>query len=530
MKRVWIVIGLCLATNAAIAEEEVWFGIPTPEKRQALREEELTSGGLREVVFTPLPLVVPPDQDPYTDIRAEDLIASVTDIVEFSELSRASGEVLWGRIMGSPFTNQAADYMRARFEELGVARVWTEEFSRGPQWLPTHARLTLIGGESFGPGTKDYVFSSAVPGHSSPSVDGESLEAEVVYVGNGRPADLLDRDLAGKIAVMRSRPNPGILNYTGRGIPARLFEAGAVGVVIIFDFPGNYLNLAPYSSESRTSPTFTLGGDDGDFLEEVIAGAGKDNPPRVRMELKLSTQREWLVKNVYGLIPGRSDEYVIAIAHLDAFFDGANDNASGLAALLAWARHFGQREEQPGRNILLVATAGHHSGSPGTERLIGEHRGWLDKTVLLLNCEHLASRAMARYSNFRATIGRRGEPRAARSRAAEGLMPVNTENPRTVSVSTWSPYLVGLMRSAVNRYGLVVSMLTDNRMLGDSYPFGIRARQVPVINFIEGNYWYHTSADTVEALSPQGMERTVRAFAHIIDRVAEASAEDLSRK
>jgi Zn-dependent M28 family amino/carboxypeptidase len=248
------------------------------------------------------------------------------------------------------------------------------------------------------------------------------------------------------------------------------------------------------------------------------------------MELKLSTRQEWPLKNVYGLIPGESDEYVIAIAHLDAFYDGANDNATGLAALLAWARHFSQREEQPGRNILLVATAGHHAGSPGTERLISEHRDRLDKSVLVLNCEHLASTVMARYSTFRATIGRRGEPRAAHSTAAEGLMPVNTENPRTVSISTWSPFLVDLMREAIHRYGLVVSMLTDNRLLGDSYPFALHARDVPVINFIEGAYWYHTSADTIESVSPQGMERSVRAFTYIIDRVAEAPTEELSRK
>lgn len=248
------------------------------------------------------------------------------------------------------------------------------------------------------------------------------------------------------------------------------------------------------------------------------------------MELKLSTREESPIENVYGLIPGSSDEYVIAIAHLDAFFDGANDNASGLAALVAWARHFAARAERPGKNILLVATAGHHSGSPGTERLIREHGDWLEKTVLLLNCEHLASQAVARYSTFRAALGRQRQAKAVGVADVERLMPVNTENPRTVSISNWDPFLVDLMRKAVNRYGLVVSMQTDNRLLGDSYPFGIYARQVPVLNFIEGNYWYHTTADTVEALSPQGMERAVRALAFVIDTVADQPAEDPSRE
>ena len=44
--------------------------------------------------------------------------------------------------------------------------------------------------------------------------------------------------------------------------------------------------------------------------------------------------------------PGRrSDEVVIIDAHVDAWFDGAGDNADGLSVMVALARHFAASRE-----------------------------------------------------------------------------------------------------------------------------------------------------------------------------------------
>ena len=48
-------------------------------------------------------------------------------------------------------------------------------------------------------------------------------------------------------------------------------------------------------------------------------------------------------------------------AHVDGWFDGAGDNADGLAVLMALARHFGRPEHRPDRTLVLVASAGHHT-------------------------------------------------------------------------------------------------------------------------------------------------------------------------
>jgi hypothetical protein len=514
-----------VVTTPTLAQQAPWFGIPTPEQRQATRERTPSSDQLRPLGVGPLPLVSLSD-DPYADIRAEDLMSSVQEIVHFSELSRRAGHILWGRVMGTEFTDQAAQYMERRFREFDVERVWVEELSYSPQWWPTRARIVLKGNQAYGKGSEGYVLSSAMPAPPSPGIPGGMIEAEAVYVGNGRPADLLGRELNGRIAVMRSRPTPSVLFHSGRGAPGRLFDAGSAAVVIIFDDPGNHQYVPPLTAESDRGPTFSLGGDDGDFLEAVIGEAGLETPVRLRLELEVEIHRGRKVKNVFAQIPGNTDETILAIAHMDGWFYGAVDNASGLATLLAWAKHFGRRKERPRRNILLVATAGHHRGSPGTASLIEDHADLLDRTVLAINCEHTATVGQTRYANPFQRLGRRGQGGGARFPVGDVSLPTNSESPRSVALSVPSPFLLGVVREAIERYGLVVHTLTDHRVRGDAGPLGART-DLAVLNFIESNYWYHHTGDTVDAISPEGMERVARAFAHIIDRVDAAGREEI---
>ncbi|HIE93953.1 MAG TPA: M28 family peptidase [Acidobacteria bacterium] len=65
--------------------------------------------------------------------------------------------------------------------------------------------------------------------------------------------------------------------------------------------------------------------------------------------------------NVVGVVPEPSDENILVNAHADGWFDAAGDNADGLAALLAMARHFARPEHQLDRTLVFVASGGHHS-------------------------------------------------------------------------------------------------------------------------------------------------------------------------
>ena len=109
--------------------------------------------------------------------------------------------------------------------------------------------------------------------------------------------------------------------------------------------------------------------------------------------------------NVIGLLkgsdPGLKDEYVVLSAHFDhvgtytsadrpatesdSIFNGARDNAFGVAALLAAAEMLG--EEAPKRSVLLVAFTGEEIGLVGSKYFVDHPTVPLDKIVFNLNTD-----------------------------------------------------------------------------------------------------------------------------------------------
>ena len=94
----------------------------------------------------------------------------------------------------------------------------------------------------------------------------------------------------------------------------------------------------------------------------------------VRNRIRHSTSR-----NVLALLPGseRPDELIIYMAHWDhlgrdpalegdSIYNGALDNASGVASLLELAEAFASLEPQPARSILFFATTAEEQGILGS--------------------------------------------------------------------------------------------------------------------------------------------------------------------
>jgi Peptidase family M28 len=102
--------------------------------------------------------------------------------------------------------------------------------------------------------------------------------------------------------------------------------------------------------------------------------------------LKMTTELTDLRSaNVWGLMGGSkpplSSEYVVLTAHLDhlgigesvggdAIYNGAVDNASGVAGLLAIAQAFAALPAKPARSILFVATTGEELGEVGSDYFV----------------------------------------------------------------------------------------------------------------------------------------------------------------
>ena len=102
-----------------------------------------------------------------------------------------------------------------------------------------------------------------------------------------------------------------------------------------------------------------------------------DTPSEISVTAEIEITIETL-KNVVGMIEGnRTDEYVLFSAHYDhigiqtpidgdSIANGANDDASGTAAVIELARYFNTREK-PERTLLFVTFTAEESGGYGSK-------------------------------------------------------------------------------------------------------------------------------------------------------------------
>ena len=99
-------------------------------------------------------------------------------------------------------------------------------------------------------------------------------------------------------------------------------------------------------------------------------------------KLKQEVHQKLSMRNVLGMIPGKNTkEYVIVGAHFDhlgidpaldgdQIYNGADDNASGVSAVLQIARAFLASGQQPERNVIFAFWDGEEKGLLGSKYFV----------------------------------------------------------------------------------------------------------------------------------------------------------------
>lgn len=275
------------------------------------------------------------------------------------------------RVAGLPSERQAAEYIAAQLRQYGYA---TEFHTFQFPFFETRRLEVQEVGNPQRLRAQALTFSAPTPGGG--------VEADVVHVGLGQPADFEGRRVTGAIALVER----GAITF--REKVANAAARGAVAVVIYNNQPGVISGTLGSRSEI---PAVAISQDDGRRLAEA-AQAG-----RLRMRLLVETVFETrATANVVATRRGttRPDEVVVAGGHYDSVpqSPGANDNASGVAATLEAARVLAQAPTA--RTIQFVLFAAEELGLYGSMAFAGERRqgavaminldmvGWGDRLML----------------------------------------------------------------------------------------------------------------------------------------------------
>jgi Zn-dependent M28 family amino/carboxypeptidase len=133
----------------------------------------------------------------------------------------------------------------------------------------------------------------------------------------------------------------------------------------------------------------------------ALDGRPLESGVQVTIRLEPRVLARWSAPNLIGVIEGRDrelkQEYVAISAHVDglgirpdaadSILNGADDNASGLAALLEIARAFRDPGARPRRSILLLVPSGEEPGLWGSEHWVRHPTVPLGRVVAELNMD-----------------------------------------------------------------------------------------------------------------------------------------------
>jgi len=261
------------------------------------------------------------------------------------------------RVAGTPAYLRAADYVAGQFRRLGY-RVERQEFSFEAFTVlsPPSLAVTAPAAATLHPATLTYSASTPPAG----------LEAEVVAVGLGRPDDFARAQVVGRMALVER----GQIFFWQK--VANAAAAGAIAVVVYNSQPGS----PPVATllHPAAIPAVIIPQDEGRQLLEWL-GAG---PVRLRLVARTATESRAL-PNVIGIKSGSDmpDEIVVVGAHLDSVPEspGANDNASGVAAVLEAARLLAA--VPAARTIHFVGFAAEEVGLLGSQYYVAHRAGTL---------------------------------------------------------------------------------------------------------------------------------------------------------
>ncbi|NVM52953.1 MAG: M28 family peptidase [Candidatus Helarchaeota archaeon] len=167
------------------------------------------------------------------------------------------------------------------------------------------------------------------------------------------------------------------------------YKRGAKAICLILrDQPSNSnSHFGPYDGLMKPMPGLWIGKYDGMELRKK-AKAG--TTATVLLE---GTTIPGTMHNVWGVLPGMSDEVVLVTSHHDSPFKGATEDGAGVAQVFAQIKAWSSvPKEKRARTLVFVVDAGHFYGSEGGSAFARDHADLMKRVKILVTLEHLGAK------------------------------------------------------------------------------------------------------------------------------------------
>ncbi len=372
------------------------------------------------------------------------------DAGDFEEMVRTlSSDEFEGRAPGSPGEELTVEYIRAQMQRIGLQPGNGDSFFQEVPMVETLATSANVAITAAGEARELVQGTDVIVGTRSEQAHVAIEDSPLVFVGYGVDAperewnDYAGQDWTGKTVVMFVN-DPGFhaddealfdgrkMTYYGRWT-YKFEEAarkGAAAALIVHDtrgasygwdvvrnsWSGPQYDLAAADDPERRLPVQgwlsadaaqRLFADAGIELEDAYKMAGTHGFRPVPLEATLSVELASTItqktsRNVVGVLPGASqaDEAVVYMAHWDhlgkhegegdQIYNGAVDNATGVAGILEIAEAFANQAPRPERSVVFLAVTLEESGLLGSRYYVTHPTFPLDKIAGVINLDAMS--------------------------------------------------------------------------------------------------------------------------------------------
>lgn len=342
-----------------------------------------------------------------------------------SHIAYLADDKLKGRLPGTEGYQLAVDYVVDQYKKMGVAPggdngAYTQKLILRRSLLNNKSAVAVLKDAQGNTDSLDFAVDfTAVP---HPLQTAAAASGQLIFAGYGveipgQYSDYTGIDVKGKIVVLIAGAPDGLIStltahFSNAGNKATTaFEKGAAGVIVINPatrptgnvsqviqtnvalnpskttaygrgFTGN-LNIVLNGGKSLLNRLFMHSGKN---VEQVLADIKKGKASSFVLPYSITasyntTHTDFESYNIVGLIPGSDktlkNEYVVHSAHLDhvgigravngdSIYNGAHDNASGVASLLEIARVYKTSGAKPKRSVLIVMVTAEEMGLIGS--------------------------------------------------------------------------------------------------------------------------------------------------------------------
>ena len=398
---------------------------------------------------TEAPVAAAPDAAPAAPAHAFSTDINEADFAEM--VKTLASDEFEGRGPGSVGEEKTVEYIKTQMQRIGLKPGNGDSYFQDVPMVETTADAsTVLKLDSKGK-TRDLAFGTdMVIGTRTGQPKVSVKDSELVFVGYGVDApeqdwnDYADQDWTGKTVVMFVN-DPGFhakdkdlfegdrMTYYGRwtykfeeaarkGASAALIVHDDAGASYGWDVVKNSWAGAQYDLPAKDDPDARLpaqGWITADTARQLFADAGLDLdqaykdankrgfkpvPLNAKVSFDLnSTIAEKTSRNVVGVLPGttRADEAVLYMAHWDHLgkhegeegdniYNGAVDNATGVAGILEIAEAFAGQEQKPERSAVFVAVTLEESGLLGSKYYVAHPTFPLDKIAGVINLDAMS--------------------------------------------------------------------------------------------------------------------------------------------